>query len=100
MGISTPRFDAGAFGERLFSGVRDGVERMGSASSGVGLTGSSSTPATGTREGSVERGSEDGGRGAAINENLRNFGKFFRRDMSGFGGRFGTGKGSGDDGMK
>lgn len=90
------RFDAGAFGEKLFSAARDGVERIGSTGSPA-LGGS----ATAGREGSVERGSMDGNRpGVAaqgMNENLRNIGKFFRRDMGSFGGRFGRGQGSVDD---
>jgi hypothetical protein len=28
---------------------------------------------------------------ANLNENLKNIGKFFRRDLGGFGGRFGRG---------
>jgi hypothetical protein len=78
-------FDASAFGEKLFSAARDGIERVGSSGTG--------TPAIGShvREGSQERA--DGG----MEGNLRNIGKFFRRDMSGFGGRFGKGAGSIDD---
>lgn len=80
------RFDAGTFGEKLFSAARDGVAGMSSTSSPGG-----------PRETSLERGADDGlkmGSGA-MNENLRNIGKFFRRDMGGFGGRFA--KGSVDD---
>ena len=33
-----------------------------------------------------------------LNENLRNIGKFFRRDLGGFGGRFGSGGGSSGSG--
>ena len=33
-----------------------------------------------------------------LNENLRNIGKFFRRDLGGFGGRFGGGGGGGSGG--
>lgn len=88
------RFDAGTFGEKLFSAARDGVERMGSTSSPIIGAGPG-------RDGSVERQSLDaaGNRAGsgAMNENLRNFGKFFRRDMSGFGGRFGKGTGGADD---
>ncbi|KAI9802228.1 MAG: hypothetical protein M1825_002949 [Sarcosagium campestre] len=38
------------------------------------------------------------GTGTNLNENLRNIGKFFRRDMTGFGGRFGRGGGGGGGG--
>jgi vacuolar protein sorting-associated protein 53 len=86
--------NASAFGEKLFSAARDGVERIGSgAGTPLGGTGSASV-----REVSVERVAE-GDAKATMNENLRNIGKFFRRDISaGFGGRFGgRGSGSVDD---
>ncbi len=78
---ATPaRFDPTSLGEKLLSAARDGVERIGTPSAGQlpGLAGGS--------------GSAAGGQNAAsINENLRNFGKFFRRDIaiSGLGARFG-----------
>jgi hypothetical protein len=71
------RFDAAGFGEKLFSAARDGVA------------------ATGERIGSPL--SEDAK--GAVEGNLKSIGKFFRRDMSGFG-RFGgrrDGGGSVDD---
>ncbi len=77
------RFDPTGFGEKLFSAARDGVERMGTPSSGM---------AVGDRIGSPL--SEDAK--AAVEGNLKSIGKFFRRDMSGFGGiggRFGGGSG-------
>jgi hypothetical protein len=114
------RFDPAGFGEKLFSAARDGVERIGSTSGtpihgfsnqtlgntdpsgsgnmsgGTGL-GISSTPSGQNRDTSMDRQTEEGAR-LGMNENLRNIGKFFRRDMSGFGGRFGAGgKGSVDD---
>ncbi|KAH8813060.1 Vps53-like protein [Xylogone sp. PMI_703] len=64
------RFDATAFGEKLINAARDGVERIG----------------TGDRLLSPEDGK------ATVEGNLKSIGKFFRRDMSGFGGiggRFG-----------
>jgi hypothetical protein len=64
------RFDPSAFGEKLFSTARDGVERAGG-----GIASPLSEDAKATVEG-----------------NLKSIGKFFRRDMSGFsgiGGRFG-----------
>lgn len=62
------RFDAASFGDRLLSAARD----ISTASTAV--------PA--------------GADKANINENLRNFGKFFRRDIGGFGARFGIRDGS------
>jgi len=70
---------AAAFGEKLFSAARDGMERMGTGSPVMGV---------GAREGGVERVE------ATVQENLRGIGKFFRRDISGgFGGRFGRANG-------
>ncbi|KAM3514026.1 hypothetical protein MY11210_002343 [Beauveria gryllotalpidicola] len=61
-------FDAGSLGEKLLSAARD----IGTAST------------------AMPSGSEK----ATINENLRNFGKFFRRDIGGLGARFGKRDGS------
>jgi hypothetical protein len=75
------RFDPAGFGEKLFSAARDGVERMG--------TGAGAGGTVGERVGSPL--SEDAK--AAVEGNLKSIGKFFRRDMSGFGGiggRFGA----------
>ncbi|KAK4129370.1 hypothetical protein N657DRAFT_630278 [Parathielavia appendiculata] len=71
------RFDAAALGEKLFNAARDGVERMG--------TTAAATPGLG---GSVGVGGAQGEK-ATINENLKNIGKFFRRDLGGLGSRFG-----------
>lgn len=81
------RFDAAGFGEKLFSAARDGVERMGS-------TGGAVVGGVGERVGSPL--SEDA---KSLESNLKSIGKFFRRDVSGFGvGRFGTKReGSVDD---
>ncbi|KAI1809525.1 Vps53-like protein [Poronia punctata] len=78
---ATPaRFDPTSLGEKLLSAARDGVERMG--------TPSPMTPGPGTAAPAT---------GQNINENLRNFGKFFRRDIaiSGLGARFGKRDASG-----
>jgi hypothetical protein len=81
MGISSARtFD---FGEKLFSAARDGVERIGQG------TGSGS-PNLGGQEARRDASAE---REGGMNENLRNIGKFFRRDLSGLG-RFGRKEGS------
>lgn len=66
IGASTAtRFDAGSLGEKLLSAARD--------------IGTSST----------DRAAPSGTEKATINENLRNFGKFFKRDIGGLGARFG-----------
>jgi hypothetical protein len=78
-GASSPmlptKFDPAGFGEKLFSAARDGVERMGTPVGGV------ASPLTDDAK-------------AAVEGNLKSLGKFFGRDMRGFG-RFG--KGSVDD---
>lgn len=66
---SGARFDAAFLGEKLLSAARD-----------IGTTTGQSTEK------------------ATMNENLRNFGKFFRRDIGGLGARFG--KGTGEDGQR
>jgi vacuolar protein sorting-associated protein 53 len=78
--------NASAFGEKLFSAARDGVERIGSGAGTPNPSGGASSAHA--REGSVERAT-DGETKTSMNENLKNIGKFFRRDISGFGGRFG-----------
>ncbi|KAI0121218.1 Vps53-like protein [Xylariales sp. AK1849] len=65
------RFDAASLGEKLLNAARDGVERIGTPSQ----------PGAGA----------GAGQQATINENLKNFGKFFRRDIGGLGARFGKG---------
>ncbi|KXX73539.1 Vacuolar protein sorting-associated protein 53 [Madurella mycetomatis] len=74
-GAAAGRFDAASLGERLLTAARDGVERIG----------------TTTPVGSTGAVSQGGGTGekATINENLKNIGKFFRRDIGGLGARFG-----------
>lgn len=77
MGMGTPnlgtgRFDPRNFGDAIMSVARDGVDRFGSPAPGV-------APQQGaTVEGETK---------ANLNENLKNIGKFFKRDV-GFG-RFG-----------
>ncbi|KAI1378878.1 Vps53-like protein [Hypoxylon crocopeplum] len=71
------RFDAASLGEKLLNAARDGVERMG-------------TP--GSHEAHPPLNNA-----ASINENLKNFGKFFRRDIGGLGARFAKRDGSTDD---
>ncbi|KAI1749797.1 Vps53-like protein [Xylaria castorea] len=98
------RFDPTSLGEKLLSAARDGVERMGTpqlqlqlqqqggGGGGAATTGSSGS---GSGSGSVAMlgavGVVGAQNAASINENLRNFGKFFRRDIaiSGLGARFG-----------
>lgn len=70
-----PKFDTGSLGEKLLSAARD----IGTGSAAGGAQG-------------MEK--------ATINENLRSFGKFFKRDIGGLGARFGMRDGSVEDGMR
>ncbi|KAH8655181.1 Vps53-like protein [Xylariales sp. PMI_506] len=74
------RFDAASLGEKLLNAARDGVERIG-------------TPGS-AQQGGTTAGGAVGGTGLSsqqqtINENLKNIGKFFKRDIGGLGARFG-----------
>lgn len=101
---SVGRFDPTMLGSAIISAAKDGVDRFGNPSLGSGLTGGN-TGAVGSGVGSgtsspapnsaqqishVHSPSESTAAGN-LNENLKNIGKFFRRDLGGFGGRFGRG---------
>lgn len=94
--ITGGKFDAGAFGSALLSAARDGVDRFGTPVAGAASN--AVTSATPSRVASPPQGQAvAAGQGQAappanLNDNLRNIGKFFRRDMSGFG-RFGKSDG-------
>jgi len=89
------RFDPSTFGSALITAARDGVDRLGTPALGssVSTTPSesrlASPPPRDRRAPSPDPGSGHGS--ANLNENLKNIGKFFKRDMGGFGGRFGRG---------
>ncbi|KAL2128514.1 hypothetical protein VTI74DRAFT_9087 [Chaetomium olivicolor] len=72
------RFDAASLGEKLLNAARDGVERMGTTAAAGVVPGASGAAGMGAQ-----------GEKATINENLKNIGKFFRRDIGGLGARFG-----------
>lgn len=108
-GSMPSRFDASMLGSAIISAAKDGVDRFGnpSLSSGVaGITGgtasgtglgrdsgaSSPAPAPSTQQASSHAHTPSESTAAGnLNENLKNIGKFFRRDLGGFGGRFGRG---------
>lgn len=69
-----PTFEKGSLGEKLLNAARD-----------IGTSSTTGQPGKGE---------------ATINENLRNFGKFFKRDIGGLGARFGMRDGSVEDGMR
>lgn len=82
------RFDPATFGSAIMNAARDGVDRFGTpALGGTGTPGASAT----SRVTSPPPGGADGG---GLNENLKNIGKFFKRDVGGFGG-FGRKDGEG-----
>ena len=100
LGVSGNRFDPATFGNALITAARDGVERFGTpklADGGsVGAGGSailSGTVESETNQGDLTKmanASSDGtdssrGTSTNLNENLKNIGKFFKRDMGQFG---------------
>lgn len=114
-GSGSGRFDASTFGSALISAALDGVDRLGTPA--LGNISSTTAPGARTAPGAVpqssdragtpppahgtagagdglEAGSTTGVGSSNLNENLKNIGKFFRRDLGGLGGRFGRG---GDD---
>ena len=103
------RFDPSMLGSAIISAAKDGVDRFGTPSNPMGggsggpvppsLSGTLSPPGgvPGQTGGGGSQGVEGSGSSSSGNENLnlKNIGKFFRRDLGGFGGRFGR---SGDEG--
>jgi hypothetical protein len=99
------RFDPSMLGSAIISAAKDGVDRFGnqglstlgsSAVGGGGLMAASGAASPAPSFGQSLRGETSEGSAAAnLNENLKNIGKFFRRDLGSFGGRFGR---SGEDG--
>lgn len=110
---SSSRFDPATFASGIMNAARDGVDRFGpvgvvgagnaipqmlrdqSGGGGGGGGGTSASPgpagggaAPPPSSGEAGSASAGGGPAANLNENLRNIGKFFRRDVGSFG-RFG-----------
>lgn len=102
------RFDASMLGSAIMSAAKDGVDRFGNPSLstlGAGVAGATGT-ATSTSGVTSPSGALSPSLASStiqhnpmqtptesttgnLNENLKNIGKFFRRDLGGFGGRFG-----------
>jgi len=75
------RFDAATFGTAIMNAAREGVDRFGSPSLGASTRKSLDEAMPGQQA--------DGSQHSAttnLNENLKNFGKFFRRETGGFRG--------------
>jgi vacuolar protein sorting-associated protein 53 len=100
------RFDPSMFGSAIISAAKDGVDRFGNqtlntlgsstTASGAGGSATGGTPPSLAAEQGL-RTTNEGSATTNLNENLKNIGKFFRRDLGGFGGRFSRG---GEDGSK
>lgn len=69
--LSGGRFDPAGLGNMLVNAARDGVDRFGSPAPGA--------------TGAADVGVGDAAK-ANLNENLKNIGKFFKRDVGGFRG--------------
>ena len=124
-GGGTSRFDASLLGSAIFSAANATTASSSSAatssatptattqnttSNGTGSSSGAATPSTTAASGPSLAAAEASGpsdttattttsstssTAANLNENLKNLGKFFRRDLGGFGGRFGRGDDSG-----
>lgn len=93
-----PRFDAASLGEKLLNAARDGVERMGTPGMHEPMQLPGNGGSSGGNGSSASGGSgQNNNNAVSINENLKSFGKFFRRDIGGLGVRFGKRDGSVDD---
>ncbi|KXT14048.1 hypothetical protein AC579_10524 [Pseudocercospora musae] len=80
--LAPPRFDAANFGNTLLNAAREAGDRFASTP----LPGTSNA-ASRTTSPPGGRASLDGGAGTtSLNENLRNIGRFFKKDGAGFGG--------------
>ncbi|KAL9602175.1 MAG: hypothetical protein Q9219_002039 [cf. Caloplaca sp. 3 TL-2023] len=91
------RFDPSVFGSAIINAARDGVDRLGTPTLGGGGTpvshtpsGAMSPPQSHDQHQQPRKSFEvQAAATTNLNENLRNIGKFFKRDLGGFGGRFG-----------
>lgn len=82
------RFDPSNFGNALMTAARDGVDRFGSGSGTPSESRITSPPPPANRR-ALSPDSQAIASTGNLNENLRNIGKFFKRDIGAFGGRFG-----------
>lgn len=95
------RFDPSTLGSAIITAARDGVDRLGTPALSSSMLNTpadsrmASPPPQTRRAQSPDSGREASAAGN-LNENLRNIGKFFKRDLTGFGGRFGAAKGAED----
>ncbi|GAB7354055.1 hypothetical protein MBLNU459_g4635t1 [Dothideomycetes sp. NU459] len=89
LALNSARFDPATFGSAIINAARDGVDRFGSPA----LGGTASVTSAMSRATSPPPGAAAGlgpePAHASLNENLKNIGKFFRRDVGGGFGGFG-----------
>ena len=103
------KFDASSLGNALISAARDGVDRLKDQSSSLSGSASGSRAVSPPPLPPGGPGGAGGNSGVSelsisgvadssnittgnVNQNLRNLGKFFRRDLNSFSGRFGRGE--------
>ena len=91
------RFDPSTFGSAIMTAARDGVDRFGSPALG-GSSAAGSRPVSPPPGSGVHSGDSVNTAAGNVNQNLRNIGKFFKRDLGGLGGRFGGNRGVEDSG--
>lgn len=93
------RFDPSTFGSAIITAARDGVDRFGTptlgGSSGTGSRAVSPPPGNMVYNTGDMNGTPTGN----VNQNLRNIGKFFKRDLPSLGNSF-RGSRGGEDGGK
>jgi hypothetical protein len=102
------RFDPSNFGTAIMNAARDAGDRFGSPNIGIGSGSNTTNVASRTTSPTNEESGINGDASAqtgtkTLNENLKNFGNFFRRDTGGFSGfasGFGRREWSGSGGEK
>ena len=87
------RFDPTTFGSALMTAARDGVDRLGtpalSSTSGTPAESRLGSPPPPTNRRALSPDVHERLTAGNLNENLRSIGKFFKRDVGSFRGRFG-----------
>ncbi|KAF3934664.1 hypothetical protein ABW20_dc0103810 [Dactylellina cionopaga] len=88
--VISPKFDAATFGSVLMAGMKEGVDRLGTPGIGGSSTGggggtAASSPGASTTQLNVGVNVADAAKEgvAGLNENLKNFGRFFRSNRFG-----------------
>ena len=82
------RFDPASVGTAIMTAARDGVDRLGTPTLG-GSTAPGSRASSPPPAGVLSQvGGGAMSAGTNVNQNLRNIGRFFKRDLGNFGGRF------------